>query len=81
MIDPSEIEMSAMAACLSPLGEYVASIGMERALASYSRDEVLQLIEIVVTKYQDYMLVEHERMEARDTQIFEEHLAFAEGGF
>jgi hypothetical protein len=53
MIDPSDMELAAMRACLSPLGEYVGSIGMQRPLADYSRDEVLMLIDVVVTAYQD----------------------------
>ena len=44
MIDPSDMELAAMRACLSPLGEYVGSIGMERPLADYTREEVLTLI-------------------------------------
>jgi hypothetical protein len=41
MIDPSDMEIAAMRACLAPLGEYVGEIGMQRPLADYSRDEVL----------------------------------------
>ena len=37
MIDPSEMELAAMKSCLPPLGEYVASIGMERPLADYGK--------------------------------------------
>lgn len=75
MIDPSEMEIDAMRACLSPLGEYVSSIGMQRPLAEYSRDEVLMLIDVVVTAYQDRMVAEHERMAAKDRAFFEERLA------
>ena len=75
MIDPSEMEIAAMQACLAPLGEYVAAVGMERPLAEYSRDEALALVDAVVTAYQDYMLAEHERMAARDRAFFEERLA------
>ena len=52
MIDPSEMELAAMRSCLAPLGEYVGSIGMQRPLADYSKDEVLMLIDVVVTAYQ-----------------------------
>ena len=75
MIDPSDMELAAMRACLSPLGEYVGSIGMERPLADYTREEVLTLIEVVVTAYQDRMLEEHERMAAKDRAFLEERLA------
>ena len=75
MIDPSDMELSAMRACLSPLGEYVGSIGMERPLADYTRDEVLTLIDVVVTAYQDQMIEEHERMAAKDRAFLEKRLA------
>ncbi len=62
MVDPTELEQAAMAAALGPLGEYVASIGMDRPLSDYSRQEVLSLIEVVVTAYQDHLIrVETER--------------------
>jgi hypothetical protein len=69
------MELAAMRACLSPLGEYVGSIGMERPLADYTRDEVLTLIDVVVTTYQDQMIEEHERMAAKDRAFLEERLA------
>ena len=75
MIDPSDMELVAMRACLSPLGEYVGSVGMERPLADYTRDEVLTLIDVIVTAYQDQMIEEHERMAARDRAFLEERLA------
>ncbi len=51
MTDPTPDELAAMVNALKPLGEYVASIGMDRPLSSYSKQEVLTLIEIVVTAY------------------------------
>lgn len=75
MIDPSDMEMAAMRSCLSPLGEYVGEIGMGRPLADYSREEVLTLIDVVVTAYQEHMLTEHERMADKDRAFFEERLA------
>lgn len=75
MIDPSDMELAAMRACLSPLGEYVGSIGMERPLVDYTREEVLTLIDVVVTAYQDQMIEEHERMAAKDRAFLEERLA------
>ena len=50
----------------------VRGVGMQRPLADYSRDEVLMLIDVVVTRYQDSMLAEHERMAARDRQFLEQ---------
>jgi hypothetical protein len=75
MIDPSEMEIAAMQSCLAPLGEYVGFIGMQRPLADYSRDEVLALIDVVVSAYQDRMLEEHERMAAKDYAFLEQRIA------
>jgi len=75
MIDPSDMELAAMRACLSPLGEYVGFIGMQRPLADYTREEALTLIDVVVTAYQDQMIEEHERMAAKDRAFLEERLA------
>lgn len=74
MIDPSDMELAAMASCLAPLGEYVSSIGMQRPLADYSKDEVLTLIDVVVTAYQEHMLVEHERLAEKERAFLEQRL-------
>ncbi len=74
MIDPTDMELNAMAACLAPLGEFVASIGMQRSLADYRKEEVLTLIDVVVTAYQDRMRTEHERMAEKERTFFEERL-------
>lgn len=55
MIDPTHHETAAMEAVLSPLGDYVASIGMDRPLSSYSRAEILTLVDLVLTAYFDRM--------------------------
>ena len=55
MTDATDLEQAAMAAALAPLGEYVGSIGMHRPMADYSKQEVLTLIEVVVTAFQCYM--------------------------
>lgn len=75
MIDPSDMELAAMASCLAPLGEYVASIGMQRPLADYCKEEVLMLIEVVISAYQERMLAEHERMADKERAFFEERLS------
>lgn len=56
MIDPTDYERAAMAHALTPLGEYVAEIGMHRAFKDLSRAEVLTLIEVIVTAYQEKLL-------------------------
>jgi hypothetical protein len=53
MIDPSNNETQAMQSVLRPLGDFVATIGMQKTLADYTQPQVLQLIEVVVTAYQD----------------------------
>ncbi len=75
MIDPSEMEIAAMQSCLAPLGEYVGYIGMQRPIADYSRDEVLALIDVIVSAYQDQMLEAHERMAAKDYAFLEQRIS------
>ena len=55
MIDLTRKEKDSIEYALKPLGEYVAEIGMGRPLADYSREEVLCLIEVAVTAYQEFM--------------------------
>ena len=55
MIDLTKMEKDAIESALKPLGEYVTEIGAHRPLSAYSREEVLCLIEIAVTAYQEYM--------------------------
>lgn len=75
VIDPSDLELDAMRAALAPLGDYVTSIGMERPLADYRREEVLRLVEVIIDAYQAHMLDEHERMAERERAFFEQRLA------
>ena len=51
VIDPTHNEKAAMAAVLPSLGEYVAALGMDRPLAAYSREEILGLVDVVLTAY------------------------------
>ena len=78
MIDPTEMEINAMNACLPNLGELVVELGIERPLATYSKDEILSLIEVVVTSYQSHMATEHERMATRDRTYLEQRLKLHE---
>lgn len=75
VIDPSDLELAAMRAALAPLGDFVATIGMDRPLADYRKEDVLRLVEVVVDAYQAHMLDEHERMAAKDRTFFEQRLA------
>ena len=75
MINTTEMENEAIVSCLMPLGDYVGTIGMQRPLADFSRQEVLTLIEVVVTAFQARMLAEHERVACRDRAFLEQRLA------
>ncbi len=75
VIDPSDLELAAMRAALAPLGDFVSTIGMDRPLADYRKEEVLRLVEVVVDAYQAHMLDEHERMAAKDRAFFEQRMA------
>jgi endogenous inhibitor of DNA gyrase (YacG/DUF329 family) len=55
MIDLTKNEKEAIESALKPVGEYVAEIGMDRPLSSYSREEVLCLIEVALGAYFDFM--------------------------
>ncbi len=75
VLDPTDLEIAAMRAALAPLGDYVASIGMERPLADYGKAEVLRLVEVVVDAYQAHMLQEHEGLAAQERAFLEQRLA------
>ncbi len=75
VIDPSDMEIAAIGAAIIPLGDYVTSIGMDRPLADYRKEEILRLIEVVIDAYQAHMLDEHERMATKDRAFFEQGLA------
>lgn len=75
MINTTDMENEAIASCLMPLGDYVGTIGMQRPLADFNRQEVLTLIEVVVTAFQARMLAEHQRMACRDRAFLEQRLA------
>ena len=75
VIDPTDLELAAMRAALAPLGDYVSTIGMDRPLAEYRKEDVLRLVEVVIDAYQAHMLDAHERMAAKDRAYFEQRLA------
>ena len=51
VIDPTHNEKAAMEALLPSLGEYVASLGIDRPLAAYTREEILGLVDVVLSTY------------------------------
>ncbi len=48
---------------------------MERPLADYDKAEVLRLVEVVVDAYQAHMILEHERLAAKERAYFEARLS------
>lgn len=56
MIDKTPHEQRALESTLRTLGEVAAEIGFSKPLVQYTQTEALQLIEGVVTAYQDHLL-------------------------
>lgn len=52
MIDPTPHEIAAIEAASDPAGQYIESLGRSD-MATWSRDEWLGFIEVVVTGYSD----------------------------
>ena len=71
MIDLTKAEKDSIESALKPVGEYVAEIGMNRPVADYSREEVLCLIEVAVTAYQDSMRQKENSLE-RHSNLMED---------
>ena len=53
MTAETDFEKACMNKALRPLGEYVAEIGTDKAFLDLTREQVLTLIEVVVTAYMD----------------------------
>ena len=60
MIDPSDVELTAMHSCLKAFGEAAGAIGFTKPLGDYSEAEALRVIDAIVTCYTDAMVVHHE---------------------
>ena len=57
MIDPTGHEIAAMRSAIKPLSEYIEhEMGWETPLSDYDRDEILTLIEVVVTAYHESLI-------------------------
>ncbi|HET9483262.1 MAG TPA: DUF6511 domain-containing protein [Xanthomonadales bacterium] len=82
MLDTSEMERAAHAAALVPLGDCVAARGIDRPLAAYTREEILELVAVVVGAYRAHLVTEHERLAAKDRDFFRARLdaLHGEGG-
>jgi hypothetical protein len=79
MFDVSDLEQAAHAAALAPLGDFVGAKGMERPLATYSRDEILELIGVVVAAYRAHLVTEHERLASQAREYFRARLDAVHG--
>jgi hypothetical protein len=60
MIDPSDVELTAMKKCLKAFGEAAGEIGFTKPLGDYSEAEALQVIDAIVTCYTEAMVEHHE---------------------
>src|SRR5262249_18786087 len=54
VVDLTDEERQALEATLKPLGEFVAEVGSEKPLIAYTRGEVMTLVEIVVTAWDEF---------------------------
>ncbi len=61
MIDPTEMELAAMRACLRPFGESAAEIGFDKPLGHYSEAEALAVVNAIVTAWTEAMVACHEQ--------------------
>ncbi|MDP1524178.1 MAG: DUF6362 family protein [Rhodocyclaceae bacterium] len=59
MIDATDIERSAMRSCLRAFGEAAGDIGFDKPLGAYSEKEALKVIDAIVTRYTEAMVVHH----------------------
>jgi endogenous inhibitor of DNA gyrase (YacG/DUF329 family) len=48
----TDVEQQAINAVLSPLGDYVCTVGMDKPLSHYSKEQILGLINTVLDSYQ-----------------------------
>ena len=60
MIDPSDVELTAMRHCLTAFGEAADEIGFTKPLGDYSEAEALRVIDAIVTCWSDAMVAHHE---------------------
>lgn len=60
MIDPTDIELTSMRACLKAFGEAAGVIGFDKPLGSYSEEQALAVIDAIVTCYTEAMADCHE---------------------
>ncbi len=50
-VNKTDLEIKAEQSVLIPLGDYVAGIGMEKSLAEYSKEQIKELVNTILTSY------------------------------
>lgn len=63
---PTDLEHAAMCAALPPLGDAVTKLGVDRPLAMYSREEILDVVAVVVGAYRTHIADEYARLAQED---------------
>ncbi len=59
MIEPTDMEIQAMRACLKAFGEAAGEIGFDKPLGTYSEEQALRVINAIVTGYVEAMAAAH----------------------
>lgn len=52
VVNKTEIEQKAIVSVLEPLGDYVCSVGMDKPLSQYTKDQILGLVDTVLDSHQ-----------------------------
>lgn len=64
MVDPTDMEIAAMKACLRPFGEAAGEIGFDKPLGHYTEAEALAVVNAIVTTYLEVMSKAQARINA-----------------
>lgn len=64
MVDPTDMEVAAMKACLRPFGEAAGEIGFDKPLGHYTEAEALAVVNAIVTTYLEVMSKTQARINA-----------------
>ncbi len=64
MVDPTDMELAAMKACLRPFGEAAGEIGYALPLGEYTEAQALAVVNAIVTTYLEVMAKAQARVNA-----------------
>ncbi len=70
MIDKTKNEQAALEAALKPVSEYVGEIGFNVPVGNYSKKQILTLVEVAVTAFQNHLQNIHQ------TDFFDDEIPF-----